>query len=189
MSNQEILKGILMGSLYVYAYLEQTIFPKVKRHVKLNSGNDSDAWSLYNKSLEIIYEKIINRNIKLTSSFTIYFFAICKNQWLVELEKRKEKLLEFDESKHSFCQEDNSEDDKLVKEIEEKLFWKHVRTLNKRDQIIIKLMCKSLSEKEIYKKLNYCSYGALRKRVHDLRKLLSKKIEDDPEYRNMKYNK
>lgn len=186
MSNQEIISGILNNSHFIFNYLERILFPQIKKLILLNSGNECDARCIYSHSLLIIYEKAANDELELNCSFATYFHSVCRNQWLVELRRRRKKHLQFDESIHSTEENINSCEEKSNEHIKKILFKKYLITLSKEDQLLIQFRMENISYNDIQKKLGSSNTNALRKRVHDIKKSLCERIQNDPEYRNHK---
>lgn len=63
-------------------------FPMVLHHVKQHGGTAEDAQDLLQEAIVLLYEKVTQTDFTLSAAASTYLMAVCKNQWLRELEKR-----------------------------------------------------------------------------------------------------
>ncbi len=70
-------------------YFYQGMYDKVQHYVQKNSGDSTDVDDVFQDSLVALYklarEEKLGDHIRLEA----YFFTICKNHWLKELQKKK----------------------------------------------------------------------------------------------------
>jgi len=70
-------------------YLYQTMFDKVQFYIQKNSGLVSETDDVFQDSLVALYKQARNNRLGDHIRLEAYFFTICKNHWLKELEKKK----------------------------------------------------------------------------------------------------
>lgn len=75
-------RGKTLEQIYAKTY------PMVLHYVKKHGGNSEDAKDLLQEAIILFYEKLIHGKLTLTSSFSTYLMAICKNLWRSEYRKR-----------------------------------------------------------------------------------------------------
>lgn len=63
--------------------------PVIEHFVRANSGSLEDAKDVFMDALTVLYIKGTKNKLVLTSSFSTFLFAICKNHWLNKLRKKK----------------------------------------------------------------------------------------------------
>lgn len=63
----------------------------VESLVVKNSGNSEDAKSIFHDGLIAVIHQVQQQYFKLTSTLKTYLYSICRNKWLMELRKRKNK--------------------------------------------------------------------------------------------------
>lgn len=80
-SNEEILIGIMERESKVFVFLYDEYFDMIRSYIRNHSGTETEAEDIFQDTIIIIFEKINSGQLKLTSSFKTYFFAICKNLW------------------------------------------------------------------------------------------------------------
>lgn len=61
----------------------------IRYYISKNNGNEEDAKDIFQDALFIIIEKIHNNDFVLQGTLSTYLFAICKNLWLMALDKQK----------------------------------------------------------------------------------------------------
>ena len=54
-----------------------------------NSGSDDDARDLFQEALLVFIKKLQNPDFELTAQPKTYLYAVCRNLWLKQLQKRK----------------------------------------------------------------------------------------------------
>ena len=126
-TNADIIRGILEKRSKVFTFLYEEYLPMIQNFIVRNNGDETDAKDLFQDTIIIIYKKVNSGELKLTSSFKTYFYAICKYLWLQRLEKlRKTEILDR--------QDDSGNDAIEISEYldyeEEKLYQKHFKMLD-----------------------------------------------------------
>ena len=74
--NDEILKAIEKGDPQIILKLYRQSLPNIKRYVLHNSGRAEDAEDLFQEAMVIVYEKIIKKELVLSSSLATYLFNL-----------------------------------------------------------------------------------------------------------------
>lgn len=129
-------------------------FPKVEKHVCINSGSKEEALDIFQDALIILYRKIIE--LKEQSNFSIDGFLIntCKLLWSNEL--RKKKVRTGDET----CLDKLLFEDEIQQHIEKENKFKTIESVlqklgEKCKTILESFYFKSLSMDSIAKKFGY----------------------------------
>jgi DNA-directed RNA polymerase specialized sigma24 family protein len=104
-TDQEIIQGIKSGESYAVKYLAKDYLPVIRYYISKNNGNEEDAKDIFQDALFIIIEKIHNDDFALQGPLSTYLFAICKNLWLMVLDKQK--AAKNYELRRSACHSDN----------------------------------------------------------------------------------
>lgn len=69
---------------HLYSY-----YKDIKGYVIKNSGSREDAEDIFQEALFVVYNKINNDELVLTSSLKYYLFGVSRNLWRQELRNRK----------------------------------------------------------------------------------------------------
>ena len=143
MNNSKILLQLKNGEQERAFRRLYTFYPKVEKHILVNSGSKQEALDIFQEGLIILFKKV--KTIQLDSAIRIDGFLIntCKLLWSNELRKKKVR------KKSS---EDGLEQLEYIDEIEERI--EKENKLKSIDEILKKLgeKCRSILELFYYKK-------------------------------------
>lgn len=177
-TNAEIIKGILERRSQVFLFLYKEYYPMVKKFILKNNGNEIDAQDLFQDTIIIIFTKIDSRELKLTSSFKTYFFAIGKYLWYQRLELLRKTS--FRDNQDEIWNRPMEYNEYLDYE-EEKLYQSHFKKLDKDCQKILEGYFDKKPFKEIADELKYRpSY--IKKLKFNCKEKLYESIINDPVY-------
>ena len=88
-SDKSILEAILANDESVLEYLYKSNIRMIIKLVINNNGTREDAQELLQDILVLFWEKVFKRQFNLTSKISTYLYAVAKNKWLQELNRRK----------------------------------------------------------------------------------------------------
>lgn len=177
-SNKEILQGIVDARSKVLEYLYAEYIPMIKTFILNNSGNINDAEDVFQDTMIIVFKKIQNGNLKLTSSFKTYFYAICKKLWLQRL-PLLQRIVDKDQSEESWNDILGHEEYKSFEE--EKLFQDHFRRLDLDCQKVLASFFERRPYSEIANELKFKS-SYIKKLKFNCKEKLYQSIINDPIY-------
>jgi RNA polymerase sigma factor (sigma-70 family) len=149
--------------------------------VNMNSGVDEDAEDVFQDGIIIIYKKIIENELKLTSSFKTYIYSVCRNVWLQKLNKQKALTEEFSdiemyvELSEDVLREINN--DELEKH---RLFQKHFLNLGEDCQKVLRLFIKDIPLREIASIMGFKTEKYAKTRKYLCKEELKRRIANDP---------
>lgn len=84
-SDQDILEGIRNEHNWAYDQLYKMNREGIFNYVKMNSGDEDEAADVLQDAVIIVYEKVRDNKLVLTSSLKTYLTAICNNLWYKRL--------------------------------------------------------------------------------------------------------
>ena len=88
-TDPQILDGIRNRDRTILTHVYEHYFPMIREFIIKNSGTEEDARDIFQESLVVIFEKLKTDDVKLSSRFTTYFYAICRNKWLMVLRRNR----------------------------------------------------------------------------------------------------
>ena len=185
MPNQPInfLKGIVENDFSTLKKIYDEFGPSVVNYVKKNSGTLEDARDVMQEGLIIIYKKLKNDDLELTSGFGTYFYGVCRFVWLNKLKKRSKKEVTTDDFGTLTTEEVNLED-KLIESRRRILFEKKFEELTKECKKVLQLFFNGDSGKEIATKTGYAEDYVKRKKYKCKEKLV-RLVKADPEFQTL----
>ena len=182
MSNAEYLKGIAKNDLIVLKKIYKESLPEVVKYVKRNSGTLDDAKDVFQEGILVIYKKVNEDSLELTTRFHVYLFMVCKRIWLKKLRKKGNKEVPF-EDVLEFSFEDNFEE-QFIKTRKWQLFNKKFQSLTDECRKVLKMLFNGNSSKEIAAVMGYTEDYAKRKK-YKCKISLANLIKNDPEFKNL----
>ena len=142
MNNQKIIMQLQSGGQEKAFARLYKFYPKIERHVKINSGSKDEALDIFQEALIILYTKV--KTLEEDSSIQVDGFLVntCKLLWSNELRKKKVRQKSGDEGLEYLAYQDEIQSH-IEKEVK----------LNAVEEIIKNLgdRCKGILEAFYYK--------------------------------------
>ncbi|MDP4184606.1 MAG: sigma-70 family RNA polymerase sigma factor [Bacteroidota bacterium] len=184
-TKEEILNGILKNDNIVLQYIYKNYFYKINFYIRKNSGNDEDAYDVFQEAIIILYRRLKANQLELVDcSFETYLFAVSKLLWLKQLEIKRNKKVELYENEEDF---DDIASEDLIEDIDKhdryRLYQKHFKSLGADCQKILQLYFDKVSLKQITQIMGYKSELYAKKRKYKCKEYLVKSIKQDLEYK------
>jgi len=185
---ESLLEGIRLHDSDTLEYIYKKFYPSVKAFVNNNSGNDDDARDVFQEAIVVIFRKVNDESFAITCSFKTYVYAIVKNLWLKELEKRKTSGVTLKTEGDFEVAEETPIDGSFgdPKSERYKLYQKHFLTLSEDCQKVLRLFFAKQSLKEISQIMGFGSEKYAKKRKFQCKEILIKRIKNDPEFNKIK---
>ncbi len=180
---ESLLEGIRLHDSDTLEYIYKKFFPSVKAFVNSNSGNDDDARDVFQEAIIAIYRRVNDDSFAITCSFKTFVYAVVKNLWLKELERRKASGVKL-EADGEFEAVDEPIDGSFFDPKGErfKLYQKHFLTLSEDCQKVLRLFFAKQSLQEISQVMGFGSEKYAKKRKFQCKEILIKRIKNDPEF-------
>ena len=184
-TDQEIIQGIKSGESFAVKFLVRDFLPVIRYFISKNNGNDEDAKDIFQDALYIIIEKVYNNDLVLHGTLSTYLFAICKNLWLMALDKQK--AAKNYELRRSSGHQDHDFTETVDRVFYENIFRQCFDEMDEVSQKILKMYWMEISPSEIARKLGY-TYGYVRKKKSECMKELKNRIISHKDYTELERN-
>jgi RNA polymerase sigma factor (sigma-70 family) len=180
-SDEAIVEGLRLRSDYIINFVYREYFPLIKYLVNENSGADEDAEDIFQDGLIIIYKKITDNQLTLTSSFKTYMYSVCRNLWLQKLNKRKVVMEKISDVEEYIDLPDDIMNEISNEEIElHRLVQLHFLSLNEDCQKVLRLFMKDVSLREIGNIMGFKTEKYAKTRKYMCKEELKRRIANDP---------
>lgn len=185
---ESLLEGIRLHDSDTLEYIYKKFYPSVKAFVNSNSGNDDDARDIFQEAIIVIYRKVNEESFAITCAFKTYVYAIVKNLWLKELERRRTGDVTLKTESDFEVAEETLEESSFGDPKSErfKLYQKHFLTLSEDCQKVLRLFFAKQSLIEISQVMGFGSEKYAKKRKFQCKEILIKRIKNDPEFNKIK---
>ena len=179
------LQGLKNQTVEVLQEIYDNYFPSIKAHVSNNSGNVADAEDIFHDALIVVYRKVKENMLELSSSFHTYLFAISKNLWLKRLNRKKRQSGVTIEDAEVLKLENNAEQEIEITE-RFALYREMFQLLGEDCQKLLQLFFEKKNMEEIAKAMGFGSEGYARKRKFQCKDKLTKLIKSDSRFNELK---
>jgi DNA-directed RNA polymerase specialized sigma24 family protein len=183
----EIIQGILNHDRKVLSYVYDTYFGYVIKHVKSNSGNDDDAWDVFQDAIGVVYDliKLKGADFSLDSSFSTFFYAVCNNIWQKRVRYSIRRWRLQKNVVDGLSESDWDIYNLLRSNIQVRIYLKYYDMLGEDCKKILDLVSEGKNGIEIANELGYSSSQAAYNRKRNCLKKIIELITNDPEYQNL----
>lgn len=159
---------------------------KMKAMVINNNGDENDAADIFQESLVYIYNRSLNAAFTLTCPFEAYLYMVCKNRWLNEIEKRKNKRVTFVEDTGFMSNTANEEGITAMQTKESKLELvnKALGKIGEGCSKLLQLSWQGLGMEEVGQQLQM-TYAYVRKKKSECMGKLVELVKNEPNYQTL----
>jgi RNA polymerase sigma factor (sigma-70 family) len=186
--DQKYINALLNNDALVLNELYQKFAGKIKLMVLQNNGTEADAADIVQDALLMIYQKAKSKGFILTCPFDAFFYIICKNKWITELNKRNTHTIKWSQDeKYDALGEDSfklAEELRVEQERKDLLLLKF-KELSDGNKKLLYLSWSGKSMEEVAQILNV-SYGYARKKKSYCIMKLIELVKQSPEYAAIK---
>lgn len=187
-SDKEIRDGISNEDQSILRYLYRRFFPSIRQFIEANNGCQSDAEDVFQEALVVVFVKIRDQQLELTSSFSTYLFAICKHIWLKQL-RRGERYRTGENKMPELSTEENDDVwSTFIQNEKRKLCYQHIEALSSDCKRIIRLFIDGLSITEVAQIMKHKSEQHTKNRRLRCKEMLIRRISNDPRYKELRHD-
>ncbi|NND07927.1 MAG: sigma-70 family RNA polymerase sigma factor [Saprospiraceae bacterium] len=173
-----LLGGLKQRDLKIMKYLYTEYMPMIRDHITRNGGSDQDAADIFQDGMVVCFEKCADSDFQWTSTLKTYLYAVCKNKWLMQLRKKRNRGTTSLPDNLEMSDSENIHQD-IIQHEQKELMRKHFRTLGTDCQSILQMFFEGMSLRKIGETMNFTeAYAKKRKFVCQQR--LIKAITQDP---------
>lgn len=181
-TDDQIIEGIFRKDRLVLEWLYKQQFGKIQKFI-LNKGGDIDTVKdVFQEAMLIIYSKIRDRGLKLTCSFSTYFFAVCRNLWFHEL-RMKSRTGSVSIMPENIVEEPDPPHD-IQPELKELLLY-HFNKLSEDCKKVLELHFRRKTLADICMILGYKDVKYAADRKYRCKKSLFNRVVNDPKYKTL----
>lgn len=178
MNDQKLLSGLKKGDRKIILAIYNNYSPKVTAWITKNSGTKSDAYDIFQDSLETLILKIDSIN----SSFESLLMKIVKYKWIDQLRKNKKDSLAKETLKMDLSMEEKSAVDNHQKfKMMDEAFVK----LSELCQQLIEGLKQGENTQELMKRFKFNSANTLYRRKAACIERWSRLVKSNPNFKEL----
>ena len=184
-SKPQLLESLLKNDPKGISLIYQSIFPKVRKFVENNQGDENDAKDIFQKVLLQLITRIKVSDYQLIDSFEAYLFTACKNLWRREL-NRKNKVTNRGFGEHRVNEETHDMAVSILEQERWELYNRCFAQLSENCRQILGMYFEKVSYHEMKERLSYSSETVVRQRVFKCKSKLSEMIRNSSSYKRLR---
>lgn len=117
-SDKDIIESIRKGeNTRILQHLYEKILPKISRYVCKNSGNEDDAFDIFQDGVMIFYKHVMSGHYREDYDISGFLYTVCRNLWINKV-KHDSHMLRMEENYEGKDISDNVLDKLISKERE-----------------------------------------------------------------------
>ena len=182
-SDQYIIERIRNREDDAFVYLQVKFQDTIRLMVLEMGGSQEDAKDVFSEGLVALIRLVDREDFELNCKLGTLVYALCKNTWMLQLEKQAAVRNYHARKLDSADEQDFTEESD--QQLFHAIFWESFKKMDKVCQDILGGYLKEISPKEIADQMGY-SYGYVRKRKSMCHGYLMKLIEEHPTYIKIK---
>ena len=187
--DQRYIEALLNNDAVLLKELYQKHFGKIQQMVLKNNGTEQEASDLFQDALLSIYKKARTGEFMLTCPLDAFLFVICKNKWMSELSKRKNRKVTIaDPQRYNDVGDDSLrliEDCQLLQS-RHSLLFEQLGKLGDSCKELLRLSWSGRPMNEVAELLKV-SYGYARKKKSECMARLIAMVRESPQFNSLKW--
>lgn len=102
-TDNDFIEGFRQNNQSLLNVFYKMHFASIQQLIVLNGGDAQEAKDIYQEGIIVIYEKILDNKLVLTSSLKTYLYSICRNLWLKQLSRKSKYVGNLNDSDDFFA--------------------------------------------------------------------------------------
>ncbi|MCB0704635.1 MAG: sigma-70 family RNA polymerase sigma factor [Saprospiraceae bacterium] len=179
------VEALLNNNHKLVAAIYEQYFPRIRALIEKNSGNEEDAYDIFQEGLMVIYAKAKQPDFQLTSSFYSFLYGICSRLWLKVLRKKRTAGVTLDEELE--FKDDFNFEDAIFHREKRKLIREKFGQLKERCQQILNLtLQEGKSHLEVAEIMGFANANVAKKEKSKCRSKLVELVQSDPRFNELR---
>jgi len=184
-TDKEILECLKRRENIIITYMQKAYMPMIDLLAFRLGMRIEDAEDAFNEMIAILIDRLDKGELTLQHSLKRYIYGICKNLFIMQIEKRASFLKYC--SKELIYENESDFSEKHDRDIYEKIFLESLAKIESASQKLLKLCWQEIPLREIAKKLGY-KYSYLKKLKCIAKAELVSKVKDHRDFRIIEFS-
>ncbi len=158
-SDQSMLQAIGAGDVAGLRRFRAAYFEMVAQLVRRGGGTRDDAEDIFQEATLVIYERLKDSPLRLSSSLKTYLFAICRNLWS-NVARKRQRLVAINDDQDNLANIGADESDILEfmqRREEYRIYREHFDRLSPQCRRVLSFFFAGVSMNAIAKEMNFSS--------------------------------
>ncbi len=184
-TDKEILNAIRAGKEdSALAFLYKKVLPKIKHYILGNSGNEDEAFDIFQDAMLVFYKQVKMDKFKEEYEIAGFIYSVSRNLWINRV-KQKNRSVSMPEGMAVEAPEPGLLDGMITKEREEYIM-KLLSELGERcKELLLYSIYHKFSMKEICEKMGFSTEDAAKTRNYKCKQKLIALVKDNPSVKEL----
>ena len=184
-SDKDILSLIRKGDDdRALSYLYKKVLPKIKHLIHSNSGDQDEAYDIFQDAIMIFYKQVKLDKYKDEYEIAGFIYSVSRNLWINRV-KRKNKSVSISEEIAVYETDSNLLDD-LITEERETLVVQMLSEIGERcKELLLYSVFHKFSMKEICEKMGFSTENAAKTRNYKCKQKLIELVKNNPSIKDL----
>jgi RNA polymerase sigma factor (sigma-70 family) len=184
LSDKDILEGVRSGDNRVISYLIRIYFPRIKKYILRNKGNNNDAEDVFQEALVIIFDKLRQGGLQINKEFGSFLYGVVRVIWTKELNNRGWSYQLDGQKSYDW------EDQGLMVQFElrerQKMYDEYFNKLGDECKKLLQLFFNGIKIKEITQEMGFSTEQHTKNKKYICKKHLIENIRANPKFKEIK---
>jgi RNA polymerase sigma factor (sigma-70 family) len=184
-TDKEILNSIRIGKEEkALAFLYKKILPKIKHYIITNSGDEQEAFDIFQDALLIFYKQVKTDKFKEEYEIAGFIYSVGRNLWINRV-KQKNRNISLPESS-SFIESEGNMLESLITKEREAFVLNMLSDLGERcKELLLYSIFHKFSMKEICEKMGFSTENAAKTRNYKCKQKLVELVKNNPSIKDL----
>lgn len=165
LSNEDYLQGIRIGDSRILNSIYKEFQHDILTYIMKQDGSQEEAKDIFANAIIVVLRKVRGPGLELTSPFSAYLRAVCRNLWLTfRIKSRTVGVIEVME--RGLEDDSLTPDTHLEKTVLNQLIREVFQKLGEDCQKVIQMRWDGMSYADVHDTMGFKSEGYARKRKH-----------------------
>lgn len=181
-ADKELLEKIRKGEdNEVLDHLYKQTLPKIKRYILINSGQEDDAYDVFQEAIMAFYRYVKQDKFKDQYDIDSFIYSVSRNLWINKAKKEK-KIVHPEQPKDENDPADSAEEIMISEEKRKTLLQLMEKTGSRCKQLLQLSFFHGMSPAEICDKMGFTNENAVKTKKYKCKEKLAEIIRNNPSY-------
>lgn len=183
-TDSEILDSIRKGKEdRALEFLYKSVLPKIKHYVLSNSGDDQEAYDIFQDAIMIFYRQVKLDKFKEEHEIAGFIYSVSRNLWINRAKQRNRNV---SAEGLSFVESDGDVLGGLISKEREVYVMNMLAGLGERcKELLLFTIFHKLSMKEVCEKMGFSTENAAKTRNYKCKQKLIELVKDNPSVKDL----
>ncbi|HVD96850.1 MAG TPA: sigma-70 family RNA polymerase sigma factor [Cytophagaceae bacterium] len=184
-TDKEILNSIRAGKEdSALTFLYKKVLPKVKHYILGNSGDEEEAFDIFQDAIMIFYKQVKTDKFKEEYEIAGFIYSVSRNLWINRV-KQKNRNVSMPETLHHESNEPGLLEGLISKEREEYIMNMLSELGERCKELLLNSIYHKFSMKEICEKMGFSTEDAAKTRNYKCKQKLIALVKDNPTVKDL----